>query len=753
MHRLIWRGSEASLPGLPPVIASLLPARGIDTPEKARAFLYPDEKQLNDPMRMENMDKAVSIIRDAIAVDESVVIYGDYDCDGVCASVILLEALRGLGARAEIYIPSRQDEGYGLNCAAVERLAKKHRLLITVDCGITSVEEAALARSLGMRVIITDHHTIPALPPDADALLHPQLGNYPCPFLCGAGVAYKLSCALTGTNILPSLELCALATIADMVPLLSENRALAALGLRRMQVTRRPGLRALLSTAGIRGGEAISGTQAAFQLAPRINACGRMDTARIAVELLTASDQLQALELAQRADGLNARRKSIEQRILDEADEQVRRSDLKSSRAIVVVGEGWESGVVGLVAGRLAERYGYPTVALSRDGDTCVGSARSACGVDLYLALSSCGDLFSRFGGHKQAAGLTMAAGHIDSFRKRLSDAVAGQLQGRPLMPETAYDAVLPLSGITLELIEQIGRLEPFGTGNPAPVFLLKDVDVVSARAVGAEGAHLKLTLSQDGSILDAIAFRMGSRAGTLRGLCDLAVTPTANVFGGRTAAECRVEAVGSAEARFITDEKAEARAILQEFDSFCRINKFSGAYETADQPPAPESAQGTLYLSRTAETAARIAALFPGLDIPDGTRRDPRAYNGLWLCDELRCLGPYDRIVLCDGLLDVREAERLRALYPQARIVALPRSAPLLRRLEALRFSVDEMRALYVALRGGKRPDRSDPQTEAMLRVLQSMELIGPMNELLPMRRSDPQCDPLYRLIQGCET
>ena len=392
-------------------------------------------------------------------------------------------------------------------------------------------------------------------------------------------------------------------------------------------------------------------------------------------------------------------------------------------------------------------------MALSRDGDTCVGSARSACGVDLYLALSSCGDLFSRFGGHKQAAGLTMAAEHIDSFRKRLSDAVAMQLQGRPLMPETAYDAVLPLTGITLELIEQIGRLEPFGTGNPAPVFLLKDVDVVSARAVGAEGAHLKLTLSQDGSILDAIAFRMGSRAGPLRGLCDLAVTPTANVFGGRTSAECRVEAVGSAEARFITDEKAEARAILQEFDSFCRINKFSGAYETADQPPAPESAQGTLYLCRTAETAARIAALFPGLDIPDGTRRDPRAYNGLWLCGELRCLGPYDRIVLCDGLLDVREAERLRALYPQARIIALPRSAPLLRRLETLRFSVDDMRALYVALRGGKRPDRSQPQTEAMLRVLQSMELIGPMNELLPMRRSDPQCDPLYRLIQGCET
>ena len=750
MHRLIFRGTPGALPGLSPILGSLLLARGIDTPEKADAFLHPCENQLHDPCLMENMGAAVRMIRHAVEADHSIVVYGDYDCDGVCASVILLETLKSLGARAEIYIPSRKDEGYGLNCDAVRRLAQNHQLLITVDCGITSAAEAALARELGMSVIITDHHTIPAQLPPADAILHPQLGNYPCPFLCGAGAAYKLSCALTGKQILPSLELCALATIADMVPLLGENRALAALGLRHMQVSLRPGLRALLSVAGIRGGEAVSGTQAAFQLAPRINACGRMETAQIAVKLLTAPDALTAMELAQQADGLNARRKNIEQRILEEADAQVQQMDLVKNRVIVVMGEGWESGVVGLAAGRLAERYGYPTVALSRDGDTCVGSARSACGIDLYKALAACADLFTRFGGHKQAAGLTIAAQHVDAFRERLSQAVAEQLQGRPLMPETACDCELSLSDITLELIDTVSRLEPFGMGNPAPVFLLKDADVVSARAVGAEGAHLKLTLSQGGALMDAIAFRMGSRAGSLHGQCDLAVTPVANTFGGRTAAECRIEAVGSAQARFLTDETAESIELLQEFERFCRMNDISGDVTAADTLPPPEGAQGMLYLCRTAETAAHVAALCPDLDI--GTRPDPRAYNAVWRCDGLKRLGPYRRIVLCDGLLSLHETACLADLYPGAEIITLPFSPALRARLEKLKFSVDEMRALYVGLRQGRQPDRSQPQQEAMVRVLQSMALVGPECQLLPMRKSDPLHDPLYRMIQGCE-
>ena len=750
MHRLISRAVPGTLPGLSPVLSALLAARGIDTPEAAQAFLHPDESQLNDPFLMENMAAAVRIVRAAVENGQPIVVYGDYDCDGVCASVTLWEALRALGAQADIYIPSRQDEGYGLNCGAVRRLAERYRLLITVDCGITSAEEVALAREKGMTVIVSDHHTIPAQLPPAEAILHPQLGEYPCPHLCGTGVAYQLSRALLGERILPSLELCALATIADMVPLLSENRALAALGLRRMGVTRRPGLRALLAAAGIPAGEPVTGTQAAFLLAPRINACGRMESARIAVDLLTAADPAQAALLAQRADVLNAQRKNIERRIFEEADAQARQMDLVANRAIVAVGEQWESGVVGLAAGRLAERYGYPTVVLSRDGDTCVGSARSACGVDLYAALDACRDLFLRFGGHRQAAGLTIAADRVDAFRARLSEAVGQQLQGRALMPETAYDSALSLREITLDLIDDIRRLEPFGTGNPAPVFLLRDVDILSARAVGSEQAHLKLTLSQGGTMMDAIAFRMGHRAGTLQGPCDLAVTPEANTFGGRTAAECRVEAIGGAQARFPADEAAESRAVLQEFCDLCRMEDISDAVIAAEEAPAPEGAQGTLYLCRTAETAARIAAAFPGLDAADGTQRDPRAYNAVGLCSAAAALGPYRRVVLCDGLIAPQEAARLRALYPEAAIIALPRSRALDARLQSLRFSVDDLRGLYVSLRRGERPDRSDPRTEAMARVLQSMGLTGPEMQLLPVRKADPNADPLYRMIQG---
>ena len=733
MHRLVPRILPGSLPGVPDALVPLLLNRGVNTPEAAQAFLHPDESGLCDPRLLANMDAACALVRDAISAGQPITVYGDYDCDGVCASAI-------------------QEEGYGLNEAAVRRLAENTRLLITVDCGITAVPEVALAKDLGMSVLLTDHHTLCDPLPGADAILHPQLGNYPCPNLCGAGVAYKLSCALLGQQVLPTLELCALATIADMVPLLGENRVLAALGLQRMSLTARPGLRALLSVAGIAAGTAITGMQAAFQLAPRINACGRMETANIALDLLTAADPLRAVELAERADGLNARRKSIEQRLLEEADAQVQGMDLCEKRAIIVMGEGWESGVVGLVAGRLAERYGYPTVALSRDGDTCVGSARSACGVDLYQALADCQDLFLRFGGHKQAAGLTIGTEKVPAFRERLSDAVARQLSGRTLMPETAYDAEITLPQITLSLIEEVKRLEPFGMGNPAPVYLLRDADVLSARAVGSEGAHLKLALSQEGAVMDAIAFGQGALAGTLHGLCSLAVTPVANTFGGKTSAECRVEAVGEAGSRFAAAPADESRALLQEFDRLCRIDESAPPDAIADVPPPPTGDQGTLYLCRTAETANRLCTAYPHLSVLQGDGVEPRAYTALWYCSAAAPRGPYRRVILCDGALCGRETALLHALYPHAEVIALPQSAALQGRIAALRFSVDELRALYVNLRRGERISLDDPRCAAMARVLQSLNLLSPELRLLPPSKCDPASDPLYQIIQGCE-
>ncbi|MBQ7455026.1 MAG: single-stranded-DNA-specific exonuclease RecJ [Clostridia bacterium] len=748
-HRLICRGVTGALPGFAPWLASLLLARGADTPEKARAFLHPQAGDLNDPFLMQGMETACRVIRETIAAGGRIAVYGDYDCDGVCASVILLEALQTLGADARVYIPSRQDEGYGLNEEAVRRLAADCRLLVSVDCGVTAVRETELAKELGMRVILTDHHTLPEILPPADAVLHPKLGAYPCPDLCGAGVAWKLACALTGERAQGSLELCALATIADMVPLLGENRALAALGLAAMAKTQRPGLRALLSVAGIPAGREIGGTQAAFQLAPRVNACGRMDTAQIAVDLFTSRDPQRALALAEQADALNARRRSIEQRLLEQADAQAREMDLYALRCIVVEGEGWESGVVGLVAGRLAERYGYPTVALSREGDVCVGSARSACGVDLYQALSECADLFTRFGGHKQAAGITLPAGRVEELRQRLSDAVARQLDGRALMPQTAYDAELPLSALTLELIESLKQLEPFGMGNPAPVFLLKNADVLSSRAVGAQGAHLKLTLSQGSALMDAVAFGMGGLAASLSGVCDLAVTPVANAFNGRVTAECRVEALSGTRARFPAAPEQEAAALLDDLSALCRAEAGTPDALCLEFPP-PEGEQGTLYLCRTAETAGRVAARFPELDLlPDGAR-EPRAYSALALGNALAPHGPYRRVVLCDGACCAQEYAALKTLYPQAAILCLPQSEALQARFSLLRFTVDELRACYRALRDGRRPDLSAPRNAAMARVLQSLSLVDETLRVLPSGKVDLTADPLFHAIHG---
>lgn len=752
MHRFISRGAEGMIPGIPDHIARLLISRGADTYEKALAFLHPAEKDLHDPMQLFGMDKALPIIRDAVARRAPIVIYGDYDCDGVCATAILVETLTRLHAAVRAYIPHRKTEGYGLNETAVRELSQKGGLMITVDCGITSVHEVEIAQNLGMQVIVTDHHTPQEELPPADAIVHAALGDYPCKSLCGAGTAWKMACALEGRIVRESMDLAALATIADMVPLLQENRIIAALGLKEMEKPTHPGLHALMRVAGMEVGEAISGTQAAFQLAPRINACGRMDSAMIALDLVLTRDAAKAEMLANTADKLNAQRKNVEQRIFDTADEQVRDMDLCRDRAIIVEGDNWESGVVGLAAGRLAERYGYPSIALSRDGDVCVGSARSASGVDLYQALYECRDLFVRFGGHKQAAGLTIEAKNVPSFRERLSAAVRKQLEDRIPMPETVYDGVISLRDVTVPFIESLSALEPFGMLNPAPVYLIKDAEVLAARAVGADMSHLKLLLSQEGTQRDAIAFHMGARAGIIHGQSDLAVTPVINAFRGKVSAECRVEAVGRSQTRFNSDKDHESNALLQELHTLCRINY---SYSPADILPYipgtwQEETQGTLLLCRTAETANRMCQMYPHFDAVKADSAEPRAYNAVWLCDKLSRRGPYRRVVLCDGLICPQEAAQVKALYPEAEIYAAPKTEAIKACLRMLRCTVDELRSAYRALRSGHSIDLSVPHENAVAHILASMELIAltPAPQLLPMQKKSPEDDPLYQLI-----
>lgn len=753
MHRFICRGDSGHIPGIPDHIAPLLIARGADTPEKAMAFLHPAQSDLNSPLLLCGMEKALVLIRDAIARHAPIVVYGDYDCDGVCATAILIETITRLRGKVRAYIPHRKTEGYGLNENAVRQLAQKGALLITVDCGITSVSEVTLAKELGVQVIVTDHHTPQEELPPADAIVHAALGDYPCKTLCGAGTAWKIACALEDRIVYESMDLAALATIADMVPLLEENRVIAALGLKEMEKPLHPGLHALLRIAGIDPGSAISGTQAAFQLTPRINACGRMDTAMIALELLLTRDFSKAEMLANTADKLNAQRKNVEQRIFEMADEQVQKMNLCDDRAIIVEGENWESGVVGLAAGRLAERYGYPSVALSREDGVCVGSARSASGVDLYQALYECRDLFVRFGGHKQAAGLTIEEKNIPAFRERLTEAVRKQLGDRVPMPETVYDSELTLCDVTVPFIQSLEALEPFGMQNPAPVYLLKDAEVLAARAVGADMSHLKLLLSQEGVQRDAIAFHMGARAGVIHGQSDLAVTPVVNAFRGKISAECRVEAVGRSQTRFTLGKDHESFALLQELSALCRMNN---SYSPADilsfvEGAWREETQGTLLLCRTAETANRMCRLYPHYDAVKTDAMEPRAYNAVWLCEKAAYRGPYKRVVLCDGLICPQEYAHIRTLYPGAEVYAAPRTEEIGSCFAALQCTVEELRNAYRLLRTGVSPDLTLPKDAAIAQILASMQLISlaPTPQLLPMQKKSPEDDPLYQLIR----
>ncbi len=515
--------------------SSLLAARGARTEQEIAAFLRPSLREIAKPESLPGMREALSVIAGA----KRIAIYGDYDADGVCASAILQKTL---GDRALVYIPDRFSEGYGLNESAVRDLAVRCDCLVTVDCGVTSVREVALARELGMRVVVTDHHQPKEQLPAADALIDPALTKGSPP-LCGAGVAWKLAWALGGRDTAYSLlDLCALATIADMVPLLHENRALVRAGLPRMAA--RPGLAALLSVAGIES--APTSETVAFALAPRLNAAGRLESAQTALSLLMTEDETEALTLARKLDALNIKRRALESDVLEEARGQVEAMDVASLRALVVAGEGWNPGVTGLAAGRLAEAYGYPCAALSIQGDSCVGSARSANGVDLFSALLACEPLLSRFGGHKQAAGLSLPLGNVPAFAKRFSDAVSAQIGGAALAPCAYYDAELSLAEVTEDTIDRIALLEPFGTGNPAPVFLLRGATPMMLRAVGANGAHLKLTLSQNGATRAGVAFGMGGYLDDAP--LDAVFTPTRNHFNGKTTCEVRISAIRRSE-------------------------------------------------------------------------------------------------------------------------------------------------------------------------------------------------------------
>lgn len=493
--------------GVSSVMAQVLARRGLGDPAAAAEFL--ERRVCHELGEFAGLDQAVTLLRRHVERGSRITIHGDYDVDGVAATAILVGALRELGADVDWFIPGRAEDGYGLSAATVERLAKRGTaLIVTADCGITAVQEVALATRLGVDVIVTDHHSPPAdgtLP--AAPIVHPGVGRYPWRELCGAAVAHKLVAALLGPERAErDLDLVALATIADCVPLLDENRTLVDQGLRALATTPRPGLRALIEVAGVDPSRIDSGA-VSFRLAPRINAAGRIHRADVGVELLLTDDPARGREIAAQLDERNSQRRHEEQQMRFAAEAVVAEIDPDGAkRALVVAGEGWHRGVIGIVASRLVERHGRPVVVVALDGATGTASGRSIPGFDLLAALQACGEHLLRFGGHRAAAGATIERSELDAFRAKFEAHAASVLTDEDLVPTQRADAVVSGGELGAELAEELARLGPFGVANPPVSLLVPCARLVDPATMG-EGRHLRFSVWSGGVRARAVAF------------------------------------------------------------------------------------------------------------------------------------------------------------------------------------------------------------------------------------------------------
>ncbi len=745
-------GISAVPAGFPGWFAQLLAMRGVDTAEKAAAFLHPDMHQLHDPFLMQDMDKAVVMLKEAIRLKLSVVVYGDYDVDGVSSAAMMVLALRALGAKADYYIPSRHEEGYGLNEQAVKTLAEKYRLLLTVDCGITAAKEVALAKELGMQVIVTDHHQLgPVLPP-ADAILNPLMGEYPFRRLCGAGVALKVLQALDGLSLAKEyLDLAGLATIADLVPLNGENRVIAALGLVQMAETKRLGLNALMEAAGILGKDkkGVSAGQVAFGLAPRLNAGGRLASAALGAELLMTEDKEKAAELARVLSDENAKRQQLEAEILAKALAQVEaEADFYEDRVLMAAGEGWNHGVIGLAASRLTERFHYPSIVFAVTGEECVGSARSIPGVNIHEMLSACRDLFLRFGGHEQAAGLTMRTEHLPELKARLSKAIWERCEPEVYIPVKEYDLPIALKDVTEDMARLLVQLQPTGFSNPDPVFLLSGAQVQDMRPVGREGAHLKCSLFEGGAMRSAIGFQLGRMAANMPRLTDVLFVPELNEWNGSVTVQCNIKAIRQASGAYQPKgEDAAGGAVLQEIRDFAannnKIHPVPPPAEDALLFEALRGAQGTVIFCRAPETAARITRLYGEKLHSTDHLLDRRGFHTLLYPASLSMLtNVWRTVILADGELYPGEAELIAKRCPKARVLAYPKTDALKRLVRSLALYDDALRGLYKAVKAMTNTTFCKLSAEAQLSVAQVKAGLYILSELSLMEfREEPFC------------
>lgn len=522
---------------VPSLLRPVLFARDIRSRQAAERYLAKRVRDLHDPLGLPDMEAAVRMVLGAVADGKRIAVYGDYDVDGITGTALLSTQLANLGAEVETYIPDRFEEGYGLNVQAVEELARRAELMITVDCGTRALQEVRRAVDLGLQVIITDHHHPGDAIPPAQALINPRRpdSEYPFSGLAGVGLAYKLAQAIAeegGENrIVEMLDLVALGTVADLAPLRDENRILVAAGLEQLNHAQRPGLRALIEVAGLRPGS-VSATNIAFGLGPRLNAAGRMKSAMLALRLLLAESDEEAKDLAEKLDRFNRARQEETRQAVERA-RQLALQDGAGRSVLFAADEGFHEGVIGLAAARLMEEYYRPAIVGRREGGVVKASARSIPEFHITEALEACSGLLVQFGGHAAAAGFTARAQQLPELVERLRNLAEAGYEERPPTPRLEVDAVVNLQELDEALLEALEGFEPFGKGNEPPVFAAFGTELLDLRAVGREDAHLKMTLRSGPRVFDAIAFRQGDRIAGLGRQVDVAFHYEWNEYRG----------------------------------------------------------------------------------------------------------------------------------------------------------------------------------------------------------------------------
>ncbi|MBQ3078893.1 MAG: single-stranded-DNA-specific exonuclease RecJ [Clostridia bacterium] len=753
------------------ILYSLLRLRGISSAEEAHRFLHPSREQLRDPFLLSDMQKAVDAIQSAVKNGDSICVYGDYDVDGVCASAILVSYLKSLGAKAEPYLPSRHHEGYGLNENAVSAISEKYRLLVTVDCGITACALVEHAKKCGLTVVVTDHHRPEGELPDCP-VVNPLLNSYPFPSLCGAGVAFQLVSALGGRDsAMEYIDFAALATIADIVPLIDENRAIAHLGLKKINASPRPGVRALIDAAGL-SGRPLSAGNIAFQLTPRLNASGRIGDAMRAYNLITGTDIDACYLLAGELNEENTRRKTLEQTAIDEAEAMIRDFDFTEHRAIIVAGDNWNAGVIGLAASRLTEKYRYPSIVLTLEDGVYVGSCRSIEEIDIHDALTNVSEHLVQFGGHKMAAGLRILPEKLEAFQSALDAYLFREIPPEAYIPKMEYDLEIASDSLTPESVYALEALAPTGCGNPAPVFRMK-CDISSARAVGANSQHLKLTLKNAGTYMDGIWFRKGELASSLPKKADVLFAASVSSYQGRTSVQAEIRALAPVPATDrLTEAVTRTCALFQSFLTDAVYNNRYSFGETralskgALTDIAANSVQGVLIVAASAEGAQKALSLIESSeDIPFDVTigeypLDARAFRAIAVAPTGECPPFYKTVILADipdGLVDA--AFHIQSVAPCRLFRHMPETEPLRRIYQSARrvakrpYFFSSKSALIRAL--SDEADLSECAVHAGLMILDDMDLMhindkkdGARIEIPEMVKKNPEDNPLYNRL-----